>query len=231
MTLAREQAIQAMRSFDLDISVPGLSMADAIQAITIARRLESKQRKLVFTELATRAWLVSRPLGGPIYPEFENMLWEYLLRHENVEEKVLASLSDNRANKDVDALYSNYLKGMFAASGKKRLEFYNEMLTEAGISVDLEDVEFGDEAVNFFLRVANSMHREHLLVYYSAGLVSRLSAPSDPTMNEAMGEEKLDAICRYFENGMPLEDHFLEYSKDDIFLRCSLLEGHLSKIK
>ncbi len=52
-----------------------------------------------------------------------------------------------RAEKESAALYNSYLKGMFAASAKSRLDFYKSTLAETGIQMSLEDAEFGDEAL------------------------------------------------------------------------------------
>ncbi len=231
MTLAREQAIQVMKSRNLDIHSSELTGTHIIDIVALGRRLEPRERQLILTELATRAWLRPRPFEGPLYPEFEEVLWTYLSKEEGVEEKVIASLGTSRADPGIEKLYNEYLKGMFASSGKARLDFYKDMLTEAGIEMGLEDAEFGDEALNFFAKVANSVHKEHLLVFYSAGLVAKLAIERDPSKCNPWSEEWLDAVCRYFENGLPLEDQFIHYSKDCAFLKRSLEEGRLSKIK
>ncbi len=231
MLLAREQAIQAIKSLDLDPHGAELSRKEAIEAIMRARQLEPKQRRLVFTELATRAWLRPRPLEGPLYPGFEEVLWEHFSRQEGVEEKVIASLGARQADTEIQALYNEYLRGMFAASGKTRCDFYRDMLAEAGIEIGLGDAEFGEEAFSFLTRVANSVHREHLLVFYSAGLVVKLAKERDHSIDNASREEWLDAVCRYFESGLPLECQFFQYSKDSAFLNHSLEEGRLSQMR
>lgn len=120
---------------------------------------------------------------------------------------------------------------MFAASGKTRSDFYKDILTDAGIKMELADAKFGDEALDFFKKVLTSVHRAHLLVFYSAGLALKLSSELDLHMGSSVGEERLDAICRYFEEGIPLEGRFLHYSRDSKRIKYSLEEGRLSKIK
>ncbi len=231
MTLAREQAIQVMKSRNLDIQSSELTGTHIIDLVAISRKLEPKEKQLVLTELATHAWLRLRLLERPLYPEFENVLWAYLSVQDNLEEKIIDCLGACKVSMDMEALYNKFLRGMFAASGKTRLDFYRSMLVDAGIEMRMEEAEFGSDAFAFLKRIINSVHRAHLLVFYSTGLVSKLSRERDPAMGSSISEERLEAICRYFEDGIPLEGQFLRYSKDSTVLAHSLEIGRLSRIK
>ncbi len=231
MTLAREQAVQAIEKIELYGIDSKLTDMDVVDAVAAVRQLEPKQRQLVLTELATRVWLRPCQLGIPLYPQFEGVLRAHFFGQDDLEQAIFDCLGTCQASMSVRALYTKFLQGMFAASGKTRLSFYKDILTEAGVEMELEDAAFGDKALSFLKSVLDSVHKEHLLVFYYAGLALKVSMARDPSAGSFQSEESLDAICRYFEEGIPLEGRFLQYTRNSAFLKHSLEEGRLSKIR
>ncbi len=76
---------------------------------------------------------------------------------------------------DVDAgakkVYFDFLRGMFTASEKTRSELYRSSPLEANIEPELNGAEFGNGIKVFYSGAIKSVHKEHLLVFYSAGLL------------------------------------------------------------
>ncbi len=88
------------------------------------------------------------------------------------------------------------------------------MLSEAGIMMSFENIAFGKFALSFLQEAQMSMHREHLIVYYSVELFIRAHAiahrKSYPTSNE-----RLDTFYGHFEAAIPLVAKFRKYSNDE----------------
>ncbi len=119
---------------------------------------------------------------------------------------------------------------MFAKSGKQRKDFYREMLVEVGLCIDLSEVEFGEKAMRFYDEVMDSLHRDHLLVFYSVGLLLSVLLARSSGSSAQLADDNLEVIYQYFENSLPLGGKFLKYAKDDTFFKCSLDGGRLSQI-
>ncbi len=78
---------------------------------------------------------------------------------------------------------------MLLASSKTREAFYNTMLADAEIQKSLSNVEFGEGAKEFYMKVYKSMHREHLLVLYSVRLLLKVFSARHPSSSADATEE------------------------------------------
>ncbi len=226
-----ERAAPTVKSITAEIRCSELSRRAVNRILTKAEQQSPSERQLVVVELAVTLWQKSLEPRGPLYPGFEAFIRSSLSGRGNVEEYVRPLIDTGRIYDDAMAMYSAYLQEMFEASGKTRSQFYDEMLAETGIQMNMEDADFGLKAENFFKDVVGTLHEHHLLVFYSVKLVLRLYRAACPSSSTQMAAEKLDLAYKYFERGIPLGETFLDYAKDDIFLRGSLEHGCLSEIK
>ncbi len=87
------------------------------------------------------------------------------------------------------------------------------MLIDAKTEEGPMRVGFGAPAVAFMKRVMPSVHREHLLVFYSVELFKRAHAIARPR-GGPISEERLETFYQHFEASIPLVDKFERYTKD-----------------
>lgn len=213
--------MQVVRNTDFDIADVNLTHRKLREALKAAERLEPSERRLVAVELATRAWLKRLTLMDQIYPDFESFLWEHFSKKSNPSDYVIASMDALTADTDAIGIYCTFLRSMFAASGKTRSEFYRDMLVEAGIDMELSDAVFGEKAIEFYEKTVDSIHREHLLVFYSTGLLLRALATyyKDSSL---ITRKELRVMYGYFEDNFPLCGKFRSYTKDDTFFKSGI---------
>ncbi len=230
MMVAREEAVEAARRANVDLADGDLSAAKVCGALRMAEELEPSQGQPIIAELATRLWL--RPLAwkGPYYPEFEAFLWARLVDRSDLEEHIRSVMIGEGLEASVWQLYCEFLQGMFAASGKTRSKFYSDMLAEVGIRLGLMDVEYGDKAEAFYEKVMSSVHRDHLLVFYSVGLLLKTIMAGYPKDAPLPKRKVLEALYSYFEKNLPIRGKFLNYSKNDSFFKAGVKSGTLSEL-
>ncbi len=195
----------------------------------MAEELGPSQGQPVLAELATRLWL--RPLAwkGPYYPEFEAFLWARLVDRSDLEEHIRSVMIGEGLEASVWQLYFEFLQGMFAASGKTRSKFYRDMLAEVGIEPNLLSVEYGDQARAFYRKVVGSVHMDHLLVFYSVGLLLKTMKMAY-RKDTPFPKKELEVLYNYFEENLPLGGKFLDYSKNDSFFISGIERGTLSEL-
>ncbi len=99
-------------------------------------------------------------------------------------------------------------------SNKTRNEFYDDMLAEAGIEIEIGDIKFGAKAIALHLKATTSMHREHLLVHYAVELYLKVYEAVNPRSSLISGE-KLEMPHRHFESRIQLMASFYRHFKDD----------------
>ncbi len=228
--VARAEAAEAVKSANVDIAGGVLTDLRICKALQKARQLGPSQRQLVLIELAMRLWLEPLAWRGSYYHAFETFLWSYFAGKNDLGE-CIAKLTDyDRFGADAVRLYCEFLRKMFAASGKTRDEFYCDMLADAGIAVDFHNVEFGAAAEEFHAKAMASVHREHLLVFYSTGLLSKTLLDGYRKDGTALEEEELEVLYGYFEENFPLGSKFLNYAGDASLFKAGIKSGTLSKL-
>ncbi len=230
MMVAREEAVEAAKSANFDLADGGLSVAKACKALNMEKELGPSQHRLVLTELAMRLWLEPLARRGPYYSEFEAFLWSHISRKSDLVQHVSAIISTKGIEARARKLYLQFLQRMFATSGKTRKEFYGDMLADVGIELSLSSVEFGDGATIFYERVLESVHREHLLAFYSVGLLLRAVTEGHCKGVGSPDEEEHGALYRYFEMNFPLGGKFLKYAGDEILFKSVVEGGTLSEL-
>lgn len=215
MMVTRTEATQVARNANVDIAGVGLDRRKVRETLKVAEQLEPSERQLVTAELATRLWLGQLTFeNGHLYPDFENFMWLYFSKKKNLETRILDSMDACTISADAMRIYAKFLRGMFAASGKTRDEFYSDMLIEEGIHMGLGDIAFGERAMKFRERIIYSVHKEHLLVFYSTRLL--LEAFSAYYNGRSVVTKKmLKEIYLYFEDNLPLSGKFSSYAKND----------------
>ncbi len=129
----------------------------------------------------------------------------------------------------VRQLYCEFLQGMFAASGKTRKKFYRDMLAEVEIEPNLLSVEYSDQARAFYGRILGSVHKDHLLVFYSVGLLLKTMKMAY-RKDTPFPKKELEVLYNYFEENLPLRGKFLRYSRDDSFFISGIEKGTLSEL-
>ncbi len=228
--VARAEAVEAVRSANVDAKGAAMSRKATREALVKARLLQPSERRLVMIELATTFWLKFLTDRGPIYPGFEAFLWAYFSRNEGAEQHVYPLMVTGKIGDDATRIYSDYLREMFDASGKTRDQFYGDMCAELGMQASLDSADFGDEAIGFSDKVAGTLHEEHLLVAYSVKLLLKAIMARRPSNSASMADEDLEVVYKHFENSLPLCGKFMKYAKDDGFFNSSLDKGSLSEI-
>ncbi len=109
---------------------------------------------------------------------------------------------------------------MFAKSATTRHEFYYVMLKEARVEIEFDSIGFGASAAAFRRKAGMSMHREHLLVFYSVELFLKAYMELHPR-DAPIADEKLELFYRHFEEAIPLSGKFEKYAKDDALFKFS----------
>ncbi len=220
MATARDQSLQVVKGLSIDVSSNSLDCGLAVALLDETTHLEPPQRRLVVTELAVRLWLNLLSTMGSFYPEFELFLWHELFHDEDLESQMHSYISPAKVLADVIEKYSRFLKSMFSSSNKTRNDFYDDMLLEAGIRKELGCFDFGERALAFRKRVRQSVHREHLLVYYSVELYLK-ACEAVNSKDIRVSDAKLEEIYRHFEEKIPLMNTFDKYTKDDSYFNYS----------
>ncbi len=222
---------QANKSADVDVKRAAMCRRMTLDSLASAERLEPGERRLVVLELAVAIWLKSFTLRGPTYPGFEAFLLTHFSKKNDLEQYIYPFIVDDRVHNEAKALYGEYLRGMFGASGKTRSQFYDDMCLEIGIQGCLDSVGFGERASEFFDKVIGTLHDEHLLVAYSVRLFLKALMARQPRESATIPDQDQEVIYRHFENSFPLCGKFRKYAKDDRFFTSCLDNGILSEIK
>ncbi len=103
----------------------------------MADHLEPSRRQLILMELAMRLWLEHPSFRRKLCPDFEGFLWSDFAGKEDLKSYILKAMRREDVGTDAMTVYGDFLRGMFAAFGKTRSEFYRSMLAEAGIELGL----------------------------------------------------------------------------------------------
>ncbi len=222
MMVTRAEAVEAIRSTSLGIADGDLSGKKVYEALNMADHLEPSKRQPILMELAMRLWLRKLLFDRKVYPEFEGFLWAHFAGKDDLKSYVLKAMDEEEVGASAMAVYCSYLRGMFAASGKTRSEFYRTMFAEAGIRLELSGTEFGDSARAFYRMADKSVHKEHLLVFYSVGLLLKVFKARHPGSDASATEEEIETMYRYFERNFPLGAKFVSSTKNDVIFKLSL---------
>ncbi len=80
----------------------------------------------------------------------------------------------------------------------------------------LNDAEFGEQAMRLYERVAESVYADHLLVFYSVGLLTKACMSVNRDRSFPMADSELEKMFKHFERAIPLGAAFIRYasSKD-----------------
>ncbi len=209
--LTRKQSVKAMKDAKIVLTDGDVCFAGAIKLMASLGHLKATQRHLIVAEFATRLWMRTLNPLGTLHSQFEEDLWIQLSKEADLE-KLVGSLARNEiVFDDARKRYYAYIQGMFQRSEKSREEFYNEMLAEAGVNIELGEVDFGERAAAFGDRTMGSLHQEHLLVWYSARLLLKARKTIHPTCPQ-ITEGVLEALYKHFEDAIPLRGKFYRYS-------------------
>ncbi len=214
MAETREQALEVIACESLSLPSGSATRLMTRAFLNRIKHLEASKRRLVTAELAMRLWLGSLSSSGPYYVDFESVLWLHFSQNLSPEDQIRTIPTSAGIGVDVEGLYHMFLREMFVASGKTRHQFYQDMLLEVGIQMKLTDAEFGEKAMQFYERVAESVHAEHLLVFYSVGLLIRAYMAMDRKFSLPVADGELERIYRHFEKAIPLEKAFVEYASE-----------------
>ncbi len=132
----------------LDIpSEDGLSSTTACTILESIGNFEAGKKQPIAAELAVRLWLRSLALSGSYYADFEGSLWRHFSQDVSPESQLYTLTTSTRISANVEGLYSKYLPEMFVASRRTRYDFYQSMLIEAGLKMELRDADFGERAL------------------------------------------------------------------------------------
>ncbi len=216
--VTRAEAVETLESTKPTFKKDGLRNREVREALEAAEQLAPSERQHVVTELATALWLRSLVENGPLYSGFEAFLHAHFSTMKDFERNILSLMSHGLIGAEARALYYDYLRGMFQSSGKMRSQFYAELLTDMAIPVCLESVEFGAKAEHFYRSVVDTLHGEHLLVFYSVGLLLKVFKKRHPNSRTPLTEEEVEAMYQYFEKSLPLSERFMEYAIDESLL-------------
>ncbi len=214
MTLARERSLQEIGRMKVHIPEKSVSRATAGKLFEEANKLEPGQRQLCLAEAATRTFLHFLISKRPLYPEFEDLVWQQFLKSNDLQSEIEVLLNGEKSFAPIQQRYYSFTRGMFGKSGKTRQKFYSDMIAESGIVVGLSTIGFGEAAVSFLGLAMESMHPEHLLVFYSVELLIRAYAAAHPR-SSPLSNEELEKFYRHFEDAIPLSSKFEEYTRDD----------------
>ncbi len=182
-----------------------------IKFLNQLKHLKAAQRQLIAAEFATRLWMRSLDFLRPLYDQFEDELWMQLAGEANLDKLIIDLALNHKVLVDARTRYYVYIQTMFKRSKKSREEFYNEMLVEAGVEIELGEVDFGEKAVAFGGKTIESVHQEHLLVWYSARLLLKAHRTIYPT-HRPISESALEILYKHFEDAIPLCGKFRQYS-------------------
>ncbi len=184
-------------------------------------RTMPSQKERIIVEAATSTWLTSIFHLSPLYEGFEHALRLAFSKMANLESHMFECLDQNRATEDARTRYYDYVRSMFGKSGKMRREFYDEMLADAQIKVEQDGVSSGAVAVIFQKEASRSVHREHLIVFYSVELYLKAYRTANP-WSPSLSAKRLEELYEHFESEIPILDKFSRYAADqDFFAHCA----------
>ncbi len=230
MMEARAEAAEIAERVNIDLTKDNLNYKGARETLEAAAKLETRERELVVVELATRLWHKYLILAHHTpYPEFEGFLWEYFSKKSGLEDYLQKSMNTYKVGDEATGTYAEFLRGMFLASGKTRVEFYKDILAKAGLSMELDEATFGEKALAFKDKLFGTLHREHLLVFYSTGLLLK-ALRANYGSHVFMTTLEYEEVYRYFEGNLPLATKFRSYAKDDDFLSSGIRNDHLKAL-
>ncbi len=227
--MTRELSKQALQRVGIEMHGGHVDRATVGKLLSDVEPLEMSEKQLVLAEAATLICIDSLKSMGPLYKGFEDHVWMTLSRTADLESLVDSFKSPTKRTMYTESLYYDFLKGMFARSARTRHEFYYEMLTEAGISIAFDSIEFGESAASFHEKAALSMHTEHLLVFYSVELFLKVHMELYPR-DSPITEDRLEPFYRHFEQAFPLFGKFDEYTRSDELFKFSACRRRLPLI-
>ncbi len=208
-SLTRNQSLQAMRDADVALPDCGVGRVEVLKVLSKLGQLESPHKRLALAEFATRLWIRYLAPVHPLSPGFEEELWAQFSGDPRLEVVVPRIAFLGEIAVDSEKRYYEYVKGLLKKSGKTREEFYGEVLAESG--VDLCAVDFGEKALAFQMRAAESVHQEYLLAWYSVELLLKARKAIHPK-SPPVTEKVLETFYEHFEGAIPLSAKFYRYS-------------------
>ncbi len=212
MEAARTEAVAVLRSMGVDVSSSSLEGHSVYDALEKAQEPGSSLSQIVLAELGTHLWIKILALQGPYYHDFEAFLWARFAGRSDLAEYISKIMNADGVEANARQLYYEFLQGMFAASGKTRSRFYRDILADAGIELSLGDIEYGDPAKTFYRMAMRSMHKQHLLVFYSVGLILKAYSILHPS-RAPLASNELEAFFQHFERNFPLVLVFRHYTE------------------
>lgn len=97
--------------------------------------------------------------------------------------------------------------------------------------MELGDAEFGEVAMQFYRKATGSVHVEHSLVFYSAGLLIKAYIAVHPECNLPIADCELEKVYKYFDENISLNDRFEKYATNDSYFKSQVEERLCPKIK
>ncbi len=212
MMPTREQSLQAMKEAGISLTSEHMRLGSVLPLINRLESLEATKRQLILAEFATR--LSIRPLKSLVLPyaDFEDELWAQFQQDGELSNRMCKVKYLLKIPADAQMKYYAYVRSMFAKSAKTREDFYNNMLLESGINVELGGIGFGEKAAAFEVEAMGSVHQEHLLVWYSVRLLLLAWKTFHPGC-PPIAENGLETLYKHFENEIPLCEKFSTYSE------------------
>ncbi len=229
MPLTRQQSLQLLQDANIELPTGDIGDTTLHSFLLRAESLTPSERKLAFAETATRSCIQLLESLITLYSAFEEELWASLSTAQNLEGVMNSLLRPIAKVEYAMSKYHDYLRGMFARSGKTRSQFYDELLLEANIAIELGSIDFGPSARAFQRRALMSIHAEHLLVFYSVELFLKAYMAAHPR-DSPMSDEKIEQVYRHFEAAIPLTDTFEKYAKEDNLFKFSAARRVLPSI-
>ncbi len=214
MVPTREEALKGLKGSFRDILESGVRVSNIGDFLESASYHDPPQEQLILAEAATRYVLDFLRIKGPLYPEFKSHLWQQFAESSNIKKELDYLVNSDDFHITIPKRYYDFIRGMFERSGKTRYEFYSEMLKEAGIIMEFDSISFGAAAMKFVGKAVTSVHREHLLVFYSVELLLRAHVAANPG-GAPISDAKLETFYRHFEAATPLANKFKKYAEDD----------------
>ncbi len=220
MVIEREQSRQALKSLGVGIDEGDISRTVMCELFDKVARLAPEKRQLVLAEAATLMCIYSLKSMSPLYSGFEHHVWQRFMEMDDLVARVDSFTRPGEMVVYAASLYYDFHRSMFTKSTKTRHEFYYDMLTEAKIAPEINSINFGTNAITFQRRAEESMHMEHLLVFYSVELFLKAHIALHPR-DSPISDEQIEAFYKHFEAAIPLVDKFERYAKDDSLFKFS----------
>ncbi len=230
MPLTRQQSLQLLQDANVELPTIDIGGTTLRSFLCRAESLAPSERQLAFAETATRSCIQLLESLITLYPAFEEELWLSFSTAESLKSVMGSLLRPTTKVEYAMSKYHEYLRAMFKKSGKTRSQFYDEMLLEASIAIELGSIDFGPSASAFQEEALMSLHAEHLLVFYSVELFLKAYMAAHPK-DTPMSDEKIEQVYRHFEAAIPLTEAFEEYAKEDGLFKFSAARRVLPLIK